>query len=77
MKSLNNPVLTIALCVAAVFLLVTLVIPSAVKAHTDRANAARYAQIHADKDANLIKHCAAGHTGVVLYYKGVDCAANR
>lgn len=76
MKSLNNPVVTLALLGAAVALLFTTVVPAAVDAHTAAQVAQQYADRAAKKDANLRAHCAAGHTGVVLYYKGVDCTAN-
>jgi phage gp36-like protein len=39
------------------------------------ANADRYAQQEAKRDTRLQAACAAGQTGVVLFYKGVDCDA--
>lgn len=40
------------------------------------ASKAAYAQRAADRDTRLTEACAKGQTGVVLYYKGVDCTAN-
>lgn len=39
-------------------------------------NKARYSQAKFDRDEKMAKACAAGETGVVLYYKGVNCAKN-
>lgn len=47
---------------------------------TDKAkeeSAAKYEQQVIDKDKRLASACAAGQTGVIVYYKGVDCASNR
>lgn len=39
-------------------------------------NKARYEQQKKDRDVAMTKACAAGKTGVVLYWKGVNCAKN-
>lgn len=47
---------------------------------TDKAkeeSAAHYTSVAAKKDQARAKACTAGQTGVVLYYKGVHCAANK
>lgn len=47
---------------------------------TDKAkedSAAHYIDVAAKKDQALAKACAAGQTGVVIYYKGVHCAMNK
>lgn len=44
------------------------------EAHQQTVNTARYAQQKADSDARMQRACDAHQTGVVLYYKGKDCA---
>ena len=39
-------------------------------------NKARYQQQKEDRNAVMTKACAAGKTGVVLYWNGVNCANN-
>lgn len=39
-------------------------------------NKARYEQQMKDRDVAMTKACVAGQTGVVLYWKGVNCAKN-
>lgn len=39
-------------------------------------NKARYQQQKEDRNTAMAKACAAGQTGVVLYWNGVNCANN-
>lgn len=42
----------------------------------DKDNKARYQQQKEDRNTAMAKACAAGKTGVVLYWNGVNCANN-
>lgn len=48
--------------------------PPVVDAHQKQVNAERYAQQQVDRDARMQRACDAHQLGVVLYYKGKDCA---
>lgn len=41
------------------------------------ASAERYQKQKTEHDKRMSEACAKGQTGVVLYYKGVDCGANK
>jgi hypothetical protein len=67
----------IALTIAAIALVtaVNVARPVLNKQAQERSYAAHVEQ-SAKRDAAMKEACAAGKTGVVLYYKGTDCTAN-